>query len=394
MRVLYLTNGFPFPLTSGYLRHYYFIQELSREHDITLLSMARPSFQEAHRDALAPHTQHIEVFIAGERGKSSVQKALHTARTLGSENGSIGAMRAAIERLHVTAPFDVVLFSGKPTYAAIRQLRLPPIVADFTDAASMRIRGQLEHASPLKMPALWVKYRQMRELEQQIVARADHLLFASVRDREAILTAANKASSVMPNGVDVDFWRRESRALGRHAIAFTGAMNYRPNIDAAVFLIEEVFPLVQKAHPEAELLIVGHSPVPALVAAGNRPGVTVTGFVDDVRPYLERAAVFAAPLRFGAGIQNKVLEAMAMEVPVVASPLAADGLNTEDGARPPVKLAQTASEFARLILAELEARETDTTPDIAAREYIQQHFVWPAIGDRLRTVLNTTVKRA
>ena len=178
MRVLYLTNGFPFPLTSGYLRHYYFIQELSREHDITLLSMARPSFQEAHRDALAPHTQHIEVFIAGERGKSSVQKALHTARTLGSENGSIGAMRAAIERLHVTAPFDVVLFSGKPTYAAIRQLRLPPIVADFTDAASMRIRGQLEHASPLKMPALWVKYRQMRELEQQIVARADHLLFA------------------------------------------------------------------------------------------------------------------------------------------------------------------------------------------------------------------------
>ena len=171
-------------------------------------------------------------------------------------------------------------------------------------------------------------------------------------------------------------------------------MNYRPNIDAAVFLIEEVFPLVQKAHPEAELLLVGHSPVPALVAAGNRPGVTVTGFVDDVRPYLERAAVFAAPLRFGAGIQNKVLEAMAMEVPVVASPLAADGLNTEDGARPPVKLAQTASEFARLILAELEARETDTTPDIAAREYIQQHFVWPAIGDRLRTVLNTTVKRA
>src|SRR5690606_18843681 len=91
MRGLYLTNGLPFPLTSGYLRHYYFIQEPSPEHDITLLSMARPSFQEAHRDALAPHTQHIEVFIAGERGKSSVQKALHTARTLGSENGSIGA---------------------------------------------------------------------------------------------------------------------------------------------------------------------------------------------------------------------------------------------------------------------------------------------------------------
>ena len=394
MRVLYLTNGFPFPLTSGYLRHYYFIQELAQEHDITLLEMARPSFQEEHRAALAPYTRHSEVFIAGERGQSPVKKALHTARSLGSENGSIGKLRGAIERLHAEQPFDVVLFSGKPTYAAIRTLHLPPIVADFTDAASMRIRGQMEHADPVKMPALWVKYQQMRRLEQQIVARADHLLFASERDRQAIMAAASKPASVMPNGVDVAYWKRACPELGRSAIAFTGAMNYRPNVDAALFLIEEVFPQVRQAHPEAELFIVGHSPVPELVAAGKRPGVTVTGFVEDVRPYLDRAAVFAAPLRFGAGIQNKVLEAMAMEVPVVATPLAADGLNTEHGARPPVKLAQTADEFARLINAELDARARNLAPDTAAREYILQHFVWPAIGERLRAVLCTTVKGA
>src|SRR5690606_6865931 len=142
----------------------------------------------------------------------------------------------------------------------------------------------------------------------------------------------------------------------------------------------------------AELFIVGHSPVPQLVAAGKRPGVTVTGFVDDVRPYLERAAVFAAPLRFGAGIQNKVLEAMAMEVPVVASPLAADGLNTEDGGRPPVTLARTADDFARSINAALDARTHDLTPDTVARDYILQYFVWPAIGERLRAVLRATVK--
>lgn len=392
MRVLYLTNGFPFPLTSGYLRHYYFIQELAREHEITLLSIARPSFQEAHRAALAPYTRHTEVFIAGERGQSAVKKALGAARTLGRDNSAIGAMRAAIGRLHAEEPFDVVLFSGKPTYAAIRELRLPPIVADFTDAASMRLRGQLEHASPLKMPALWLKYRQMRQLERQIVARADHLLFASVRDRQAILADGEKSSSIVPNGVDTAYWQRTSPELGRHAIVFTGAMNYRPNIDAAQFLIEEIFPRVRQTQPEAELFIVGHSPAPALVAAGQRPGVMVTGFVEDVRPYLERAAVFAAPLRFGAGIQNKVLEAMAMEVPVVASPLAADGLNTEEGARPPVKLAQTADEFARIISAELEARVHDTSPDVAARQYIQQHFVWPAIGDRLRAVLCATAR--
>ncbi len=392
MRVLYLTNGFPFPLTSGYLRHYHFIRELADEHEITLLSIARPSFREEHRAALAPFTRHIEVFVAGGRGQPPVRKALYAVRTIGRADGSIGAMRAAIKRLHAAQPFDVALFSGKPTYAAIEGLALPPIVADFTDAASMRIRGQMEHASPLKLPGLWVKARQMRRLEQQIVARADHLIFASARDREVVMNASNKPSSVMPNGVDIDFWQRTTRALGRNAIVFTGAMNYQPNIDAALFLIDDIFPRVRNAHPDAELLIVGHSPTPALVTAGRRPGVTVTGFVDDVRPYLERAAVFAAPLRFGAGIQNKVLEAMAMEVPVVATPLAADGLNTEDGDRPPLKLAHTADEFARLIGAEIQARAQDLTPDTAARDYIATHFVWPAIGEKLHAMLCATAR--
>lgn len=392
MRVLYLTNGFPFPLTSGYLRHYHFIKELAQAHDITLLAMARPSFREEHRAALAPYASQIEVFIAESRGQALGKKALHAVNALRGEAGSIGAMRAAIERRLAGRSVDVVLFSGKPTYAAIHGLALPPVVADFTDAASMRIRGQIQYASRAKAPFLWAKFYQTRRLEGQIIKRADHLLFASMRDREAVLPDRRKPSTVMPCGVDLAYWQRTARTLGRRAIVFTGAMNYQPNIDAALFLIEEIFPHVQQAHPDAELLIVGHSPTPALVAAGKRPGVTVTGFVDDVRPYLERAAVFAAPLRFGAGIQNKVLEAMAMEVPVVATPLAADGLNTEDGGRPPVKLAQTAAEFAQVIGAELAARAHDTSPDVAARQYIARYFVWPAVGEKLDAVLRATVR--
>lgn len=392
MRVLYLTNGFPFPLTSGYLRHYHFIRELADEHEIALLSIVRSSFREEHRAALAPFTRHIEVFVAAGRGQSPARKALHAARTIGRADGSIDAMRAAIERLHAAQPFDIVLFSGKPTYSAIERLALPPIVADFTDAASMRIRGQIQYAPRARSPFLWVRYLQTRRLEKQIIERADHLLFASLRDREAVLPDRRKPSTVMPCGVDLDYWQRSTRELGRSAVVFTGAMNYQPNIDAALFLIEDIFPRVRQAHPGAELFIVGHSPTPALVVAGRQPGVTVTGFVDDVRPYLERAAVFAAPLRFGAGIQNKVLEAMAMEVPVVATPLAADGLNTEDGARPPLKVAQTAAEFAQIIGAEIQARAQNTTPDTAARQYIAQYFVWPAVGDKLGAVLCATAR--
>ncbi len=168
-------------------------------------------------------------------------------------------------------------------------------------------------------------------------------------------------------------------------------MNYAPNVDAALHLIRDILPLVQREIPDARALIVGHSPRPALVAEGQRPGVTVTGFVDDVRPYLEEATVFVAPLRFGAGIQNKLLEALAMELPVIASPLAAQGSCTEDGARPPLRVASTPAEFAAAICAELRTRADDPTPDAEARRFVTAYFDWRVSARRVHEVLQNVV---
>src|SRR5262249_35119838 len=151
--------------------------------------------------------------------------------------------------------------------------------------------------------------------------------------------------------------------LGANTIAFTGAMDYPPNTDAALYLVETILPLVQRAIPDARALIVGRDPPARLARAGQRPGVTVTGFVDDVRPYLEQATVFAARLRSGAGIQNKVLEALAMELPVIASPLAADGLRTEDGQTPPAQIVRGVQEFADQIVRALRERASNPAPD-------------------------------
>jgi glycosyltransferase involved in cell wall biosynthesis len=163
-------------------------------------------------------------------------------------------------------------------------------------------------------------------------------------------------------------------------------MDYPPNSDAAVQLATTILPLVQREAPEAEVLLVGRDPTPDVQALADLPGVTVTGFVDDVRPYLERAAVFAAPIRFGAGIQNKVLEAMAMEVPVVASPLAADGLRTVDGRTPPIDVAATPSQFAAAILRHHRAAGT-SPPDAALRAYVAAEFDWARQAARVAHLL-------
>jgi glycosyltransferase involved in cell wall biosynthesis len=206
-----------------------------------------------------------------------------------------------------------------------------------------------------------------------------------------LLGRQTQGTTIVPNGVDLDFWQRRTAVRSQYKIAFTGAMDYRPNTDAALYLIEEILPLVQQEIPQAELFVVGRDPTPALVAAGKRKGVTVTGFVDDVRDYLDEATVFAAPLRFGAGLQNKVLEAMAMAVPVVASPLAADGLRTEEGAQPPLDIVTGTEQFAQRLVQKLREAESYAQPHYAGRLFIETHFVWGYSRQKMNEVIGKVV---
>ncbi|MFO7321157.1 MAG: glycosyltransferase [Chloroflexota bacterium] len=388
MRILYLTNGFPYPLTSGYLRHYFLIRELAPHHKITLLSVVAPDFAPEHVQALAPYTERVLTFTEQTRRRSSARARLaRKARSLFGASAAIRQMRATIQELLRTEHFDALFFSGKETYGAIEGLSLPPMVADLCDATSMRLHRQLQVASPWKRPLLMLEYRKIRDAERKIIRDARFALFASARDREMLIPEPSEKALVVPNGVDAEFWKRTTSTLGHQTIVFTGAMNYAPNADAALVLMREIFPAVRQRYPQAQLYIVGHSPRPQVVEAGRQPGVTVTGFVDDVRCYLDKATVFAAPLRFGAGIQNKLLEAMAMEVPVIGSPLAVEGLRTSEGHVPPVQVAESAADFIDAICRRFEAAERDATPDAAARRYVEEHFVWRQSGLKLIQVM-------
>ncbi len=390
MRVLYLTNGFPFPLTSGYLRHYFLIRELAPDHEITLLSLTGDGFRPEDAEALRPMVERVEVFGGGRR-PSPLGKMRRRLRALvgRDEAPGIAAMAARAADLHAERPFDVVVLSGKSTQPVLERLPDLPIAADLCDATSSRLAGAMTYAPAARRPALWLGLRAMRAIEAGIVERAAHVMFASERDRRLILgSAAEPASSVVPNGVDLGFWRRSAPTLGQDRIVFTGAMHYPPNVDAALVLIEQVLPLVRERVPDARLDIVGRDPAASLLALAGRPGVRVTGFVPDVRPYLEDASVFAAPLRFGAGIQNKLLEALAMELPVVASTLAIDGLRVGEAA-PPAAVADDPALMADRIVETLVTVRHDATPNAAGRAYVESSFRWEASGSRLDEILRS-----
>lgn len=394
MRILYVTADLPWPLTSGYLRHFHFIRALSERHDITLLSLLARDHAPSDISNLEPFTGRIVTQPSAYGRRPPLIRVRDRVRIVAAGGEAAAAtLGAAGARLAAEHPFDVMLLSGKRTMPVLGPLPPMPIVADLCDATSSRIRRQMRHARIDRLPALALEYVEVRRVEQELLQRARHTLFASARDRAALVPSGSAErdglapASVVPNGVDLAVWQRTNRTLGPGEIVFTGAMDYPPNIDAAIHLATEILPRVQAQVPTARLAIVGRDPVARVRALEERPGITVTGFVDDVRPYLERAAVFAAPIRFGAGIQNKILEALAMEVPVVTTPLGADGLRTEEGAVPPVDVARDPEAAAERIVERLRLAEEGEPADPTLRTYVADNFDWGRSADRLEAIL-------
>jgi polysaccharide biosynthesis protein PslH len=390
MRLLYVTNGFPWPLTSGHLRHFFFIRELAAAgHDITLMSVVGADHRPGDRDALAPYTARLFTFPSVDGSSHKVAKA---ARRITGEPAT-RAMAAALEKLSSAVRFDACLFSGRRTTAVLQALPPGvPVVADLCDATSARMRTMLRTGRVLRAPVTLIDLAQVSRVEHKLIGTAAHLLFASARDRDALTPAGHPAharTTVVPNGVDTGFWARRAPVLG-DAVVFTGVMGYPPNEDAALRLLGDVLPIVRRHEPDVPFLIVGRNPTPRLRHLGRcLPGVTVTGFVDDVRPWLERAAVFAATLRQGAGIQNKVLEAMAMDVPVVASPLAADGLRVAGAAPPPVTVAATPDDIAAAVINRIRAARAGSPPAGDGRAYVMANFSWRHSG----ALIDETIQR-
>ncbi|MCU1355082.1 MAG: glycosyltransferase [Acidimicrobiales bacterium] len=393
-RVLYLTAGFPYPLFSGYLRHHFLVRELAVDHDVVLASLVGPSFRPEHAHAMQPWAQQVLTF--GGSKPDAVEQGRRVVAPLVATGAVRDLCRAVDDHLRA-GRIDVVVLSGKDTApaAAVVERHGIPLVVDLCDATSARLGREARHADGSRRAVLRARRQSVRVVERRLERAADVVLTASERDlehlrRDASDPAALDGAVVVPNGVDAGYWHRTSARLGE-SVAFCGNLAYRPNADAADVLLRAVMPQVWNERPDARLLLIGRGTPQDLVRASRGLPVELTGEVPDVRPYLERAATFAAPLRSAAGIQNKVLEAMAMEIPVIASPLAVDGLRI-GGESPPVECVAP-DEMAPAILRSLDAAARTGRPDAAARAWVGERFVWEASGQRLASAISTAIGR-
>lgn len=231
------------------------------------------------------------------------------------------------------------------------------------------------------------------QMESRRLVRYENIIFdyfdchtiISAQDRDLIYHPQRKKIAVIPNGVDTAFFSRNSRPTDEKVVVFTGNMSYPPNIDTAERLATKILPLLLRQHPDARLLLAGASPHPRVSALAKIPEVTVTGWIDDIREGYLRGMVFAAPLRIGTGLQNKLLEAMSMEVPCVTSSLANNAL----GATPNVELfvCDTDEAFADALVKIIDEPQLRERLSRDGRSFVQANYSWTNACQKLSDLM-------
>lgn len=391
MRILYLCHRIPFPPDKGdKIRSFHQIRHLGRAHEVHVACLVDDPADRVHVEALRRHCSGVDApFRSRAAATARSLVALAGGRPLSVAAFRSAALAAAVtERLRAGWPDAVIVFSSAMgAYVPVGCDR--PVLVDFVDADSDKWRLYAERSGP---PLRWIyglEASRLGRFERALAARADASLFVSDTEARLLgLTPGDGRTFVVTNGVDLDYFRPgpEAPPLAAPRAVFVGMMDYYPNVDAVAWFAEEILPRVRRVVPDASFDIVGRRPHARVRALARLPGVRVTGGVPDVRAYLGDGAVAVAPFRIARGIQNKILEAMAMERPVVGSPSAFQGLPAGPGDG--VAVAEGADAFASEVATLLRDGDARRDRGRDARRFVERNHRWEEHGRRLEEILD------
>jgi sugar transferase (PEP-CTERM/EpsH1 system associated) len=388
MRILMLAHRIPYPPHTGdKVRAFHVARHLAHGHDLALACLADDSSDLAGLEFLRSALGRVE--CARQRRAWALAKgALGMARGVPITLSYFDSpdLRTSVNRLLVEWRPDLVYVSSSSMAPYVEGRPDLRVIMDFVDVDSDK---WAQYALSSRGPARWL-YRLesawLRRYEARVASWAACCLLATRTEEELLRSFAPWArTAVIANGIDLDEFAALGTAAPEPAMLFTGAMDYRPNVDAVIYFCERILPAIRREVPTASFLIVGLNPAPAVVRLGRLPGVTVAGAVPDVRPYYARAAVAVAPLRIARGIQNKVLQAMAMGVPVVATRRAAQGIE----ARPELDLVleDDPDRFAARMVALLRDPAARLALGQRGRAFVETHHSWEASLGQLDRVI-------
>lgn len=380
--ILFLAHRVPWPPDRGdKIRSHHILNYLAQMAPVHVGAFADNARDMGFADAMGASLASSHVEIRNKPTWQAGLEALAKGSPVSVASFASASMAAWVSDVLASRPIShIFCFSGQMAQYLPADFT-GRFVMDFVDVDSAKFESYADTGNPVTR---WVNAREGRLLsafERDVAMRADVSMFVSDAEAELFRTRSGVTEAhALGNGIDTVFYDPEATFRSVHPpfadalIVFTGQMDYRPNIEAVTIFANEAMPIIRAANPEATFAIVGRNPTAAVNDLSALPGVQVTGAVDDVRSWLAAADVVVAPLRTARGIQNKVLEAMAMAKPVVASPAAAEGIEAEAGVHFYVEDgARAEAERVCALLADTAAMQR---VGHAARAHVIAHYGW------------------
>lgn len=393
MNILFISRCLPAPLHYGdRLMLYYLARELgSRGHRLDLLAFD----PELEVDSGVESFENFAfVQSVREHSRSGFDYLLRLLKPFPNraDRSWHPPMWRAIEERIEAVPFDVLHFFGGIQVYEFRNLvysRFPTLIVPY-DSMTLLLERALDHAGqPLRWLSVWSQLAVARYYERRMYAGFGRVVTVAAADEARLRRLTPELqTAVIPNGVDCSPSALDERGEKTKTLVFVGNYAYPPNLDAGLILVKEILPRVQRKEPGARLLLLGANP-PELLRKFAGADVEVTGLVPDVRVYLRRSTCFVSPLRSGAGIHNKILEAMAEGVPVVATPLSCEGIEVTPGEN--VLLGDSPAELAAGVLRLLGDGELRRRVGEGGLRLMSELYAWASVADRYEQLYSTVI---
>ncbi|MBA2733120.1 MAG: glycosyltransferase [Acidobacteria bacterium] len=385
MHILWLKTELLHPVDKGgKIRTYQMLRELKREHRITYLTLDDGSAASDARELASEYCHELICIPHQTRPKFSAGFYAELAANLVSplpyfmKKYKSAQMQREIEKLDGSDSFDVLICDFlQPSVNVPANVRAATVLFQHNVEAMIWKRHYEVQTNRLKKAYLYGQWRKSFAYERAACRRFDHVVAVSTEDRDLMRREYGLAAVTdVPTGVDTEYFRpRENVRREPHSLVFTGSMDWLPNEDAIQFFTKQIMPIVKQAVPDATLTVVGRNPYPSLIELSKRDSsIIVTGRVEDVRPFMQSAAVYVVPIRVGGGTRLKIYEAMAMQMPIISTTIGAEGLPLSDGAE--LLLADTPEAFARAIIRVMADEKFALELGTRAAATVREKFGW------------------
>ena len=398
MKILWVkAGGLVPPDTGGKIRSYNIVRELARQHSITFFSFYAAHDCDSHPALKNMVDRVVCMPLDLPASKSFAEMLDYSIGLFSSAPYNITKycrpqVRRRLRALLQQETYDVMLCDFMAAAGVIPwDWPTPKVLFTHNVEAAIWRRHYEVATNPIWKAISWLEWRKTEAAERTYLRLADRVLTVSETDRDAFASFVEPGKlAVIPTGVDVDYFHPTDVEETANSLVFTGSMDWLPNEDAILYFVDAILPVIKKQCPEVSLEVVGRSPSRKLQAlAARERSLRLTGWVEDIRPFVARGSVCIVPLRIGGGTRLKIFEAMAMSKAVVSTSVGAEGLPVQSGAN--IIVADTPGDFAQSVISLLRDPSQRRRLGTSARALVQEKYSWPKVAESFASTLRDTI---